>query len=102
MAYNLLIAKGYQVVRCAGTQFPADLIAWQHSGHQLLVKTERARTQIGNPATVAMRYRGDLDALRALALPHFARVQLWVWDGHSAWRYFDVMAGGICEVADYV
>ena len=102
LAKTFLETRGYHVVRSAGEQSPVDLVAWRCSGQQLLVKTERVRTPIRTPASVAVRFRGDIDALRAIALPPFAQRQLWCWHMHTGWRFYDVMAGGISEVVDNV
>jgi len=102
LAKTFLEKRGYHVIRSAGDQSPVDLVAWRCSGQQLLVKTERVRTPIRTPATVAVRFRGDIDALRAITLPPFAQRQLWCWHMHTGWRFYDVMAGGISEVADDV
>ncbi len=102
IAYRLLLSKGYHAVLCAGMTTPFDLVAWRCSGQHLLVKAERSRRPIHNLAEVMAHYRGDIDALRAIALPPFAQRQLWVWHLYAGWRFFDIMAGGISEVADNV
>jgi hypothetical protein len=102
IAYRLLLSKGYHAVLCAGTTTPFDLVAWRCSGQHILVKAERSRNPIHNLTEVTTQYRGDIDALRAIALPSFAQRQLWVWHLHTGWRFFDIMAGGISEVADNV
>jgi hypothetical protein len=102
LAKTYLLDRGYHVVLSAGEQSPLDLVAWRCSGQHILVKAERSRRQIHNLAEVTTQYRGDIDALRAMALPSFAQRQLWVWHLHTGWRFFDIMAGGISEVADDV
>ena len=100
MAYNLLISKGYHAVMSAGTESPVDLIAWRHGSNQILIKTERARTKFRSPTAVAGYYAGDIAALRVMTVPPFADRHLWVWDVWKGWRFFEVLTGGICEVAD--
>ena len=100
MAYHLLLSKGYHAVLCAGTTTPVDLVAWRCGGQQILIKTERARTKIQTPTAVAGHYAGDLAALRAMVVPPVSLRQFWIWDVWYGWRFFEVMAGGICEVND--
>ena len=95
MANTLLSSRGYQVFLCAGIYSPIDLIAWKERNHPLLVKTKRSRIRISGPSAVAERYGEDLSAIRALKLPLFANVQLWVWTSPDGWQFYDVMQGGI-------
>ncbi|MCX6698000.1 MAG: hypothetical protein NTV84_10740 [Methanoregula sp.] len=102
LAKTILEKRGYYVIRSAGSGSPVDLVAWRCSGPHILVKAERSRNKIHALTGVAAQYRGDIDALRAITLPPLAQRQLWVWNWRSGWRFFEVMAGGISEVADYV
>ena len=100
-AHSYLSARGYQVFLCSGSQSPIDLIAWSREGHPALIKTERTRVSVSSAAQVAKRYRGDMDALRPVILPHLARVQLWILSPpFGSWRFLTVFPGGIAEVAE--
>ena len=95
MAHTHLSSCGYQVFLCAGIYPPIDLIAWKERNYPLLVKTKRSRVHINGPSAVAERYGEDLSEIRALKLPLFANVQLWVWTSPDGWQFYDVMQGGI-------
>lgn len=102
LARDRLKTQGFQVFRSAGAHSPVDLIAWRRSGYPFLLQVRRTRNLLDHPALVARFYHADIEALRSIDLPHFASMQLWVWIERRGWRFFDVMPGGICEVADNV
>jgi Holliday junction resolvase len=100
LARDLLVAKGYQVLRSAGSHSPIDLVAWQDAGHPLFVQVKRSNTLLDGTARVAQTYRYDIEALRAVARPTGSTMELWVWTPHEGWRFYSILTGGICEVID--
>jgi len=98
LARDLLVSKGYQVLRSAGSHSPIDLIAWQDTGHPLLVQVKRNKIPLDRTARVAQKYRDDIGALRTMARPTGSTVELWVWTPHKGWRFYSILPGGICEV----
>jgi Holliday junction resolvase len=101
LARDLLVAKGYQVIRSAGSHSPIDLVAWREKGHPLFVQVKRSNTLLDGTARVAQVYRHDIEALRTVARPTGSNVELWVWTPHEGWRFYSVLPGGICEVVHY-
>ena len=101
LARDLLIAGGYQVVRNAGSLSPIDLVAWQDSGHPVLVQVKRNKTHLDGTALIAQAYRRDIEALRRMARPVGSNVELWVWTLNKGWRFYSILPGGICEVSDH-
>lgn len=102
LARDLLRLHGYHVIRPSGAHTPEDLVAWKPGENILVVQVRRTRAPIGKAFRVARYFHRDLQALREIKQPEYARVQLWLWTDCHGWRFFLVMPGGICEVADYV
>jgi len=102
LARELLLSRGYHVIQSAGSRSPVDLLAWHQNKSLLLVQVKRTRTPIEWPGQVVTRYHEDLEALRQVPKPYKANVQLWLWTVREGWRFYDVMQGGICEVAEDV
>ena len=101
LARDLLVAEGYQVVRNAGSLSPIDLVAWQDSGHPVLIQVKRNKTHLDGTVLIAQAYRRDIEALRRMARPIGSNVELWVWTPHKGWRFYSILPGGICEVTDH-
>jgi Holliday junction resolvase len=100
LARDLLIARGYQVIRSAGSHSPVDLVAWQDSGHPVLVQVKRNKTHLEGVVPISQAYRHDIVILRNMARPTGSAVELWVWTPHEGWRFYSVLPGGICEVTN--
>jgi len=79
-----------------------DLIAWRRFGRLVFIQVKRTRTPLDHPAQVIRRFHDDIEALRAMDRPYFVSMQLWLWTDLQGWRFFDIMQGGICEVASNV
>lgn len=101
LARDLLIAGGYQVLRSAGSHSPIDLVAWQDTGHPLIIQVKRNKIRLDGTARVAQKYRHDIEALRCMPKPNGSSVELWVWTPHKGWHFYSVLPGGICEVIHY-
>jgi len=101
LARDLLISKGYQVLRSTGPHSPVDLVAWQDRGHTLLVQVRRNKIHLDGAARVAQTYRNDIEALRTVARPTGSTVEFWVWAQNEGWHFYSVLPGGIWEVIDH-
>jgi len=98
LARDLLVSRGYQVLRSAGSHSPIDLVAWQDSGRTLLVQVKRNKIHLDGTSRVAQIYRHDIEALRSIPRPTGSTLELWVWTPHKGWRFYSILPGGICEV----
>lgn len=98
LARDLLIQKGYTIIRTTGESSPLDLIAWQGRGYPLLILTRRTRANLETPGDVLRAFRRILHPLLSLERPCQARIQFWLYADPQGWRFFDVMPGGIAEV----
>jgi Holliday junction resolvase len=98
LARDLLRSKGFQVIRSAGSKSPVDLIAWRGGESPVLIQVKRTRSRIDSVVDIAEKYREDIEALRAIELPREGAVHLWVWTDKQAWRFYEVLHGGILEV----
>jgi len=99
LARDLLLERGYDVIRSAGVHAPIDLVAWKHDGSLLFIRSARTRrVTLGTVADVTVKFRTDVDSLRRLPRLPYLAVQLWVYGDSRGWRFFDVYPGGIVEV----
>lgn len=74
MARDLLISRGYYVVRSAGSRGAIDLVAVGPAGI-LLVQVTTKGTERSK----------DLDAFSAIQAPLNVTRQLWVWEPYRDW-----------------
>jgi Holliday junction resolvase len=101
LARKKLESLGYNVLRNCGTRSPVDLFAWRGAGHLLLIRVRNNRHPLARPGQVHVAYREDIASLLAIDRPSFAMLQLWLWTGHTGFRVFEVLVGGIREVGDH-
>ncbi len=98
MARKYLESHGYQVLRSVGRSSPVDLVAWEDTGYLLLVRVRRTRYPIKGSDTVNATFCEDLAAMRSMARPSHATLQLWLWTDRLGFRVFEVLHGGTREV----
>ncbi|MCX6700970.1 MAG: restriction endonuclease [Methanomicrobiales archaeon] len=101
LARDLLVAKGYQVLRSTGPHSPVDLVAWLDHGHTLFVQVRRNKIHLDGTEHVAQTYQNDIRALRTVARPTGSTAELWVWSSKTGWHFYSVLPGGIWEVIDH-
>lgn len=79
---DLLVERGYTVIRSAGSKGAADLVAVSGADVVLIQVGKRGKSV----AEAARR-------LQAVAAPQSVRKEVWIWVPRKGWRVATVVAG---------
>jgi len=89
--------RGFSVLRSCETDAPVHLVAWQLTGGILLIRVVATRRAIDGAADVTALWRDDIDRLRALPIPAYCEIHIWVSTDRKGWHRYLVLPGGIAE-----
>lgn len=99
LARDRLRARGFCVIRSAGSRTPVDLVAGRNR-QVLFVQTRRTRRPLSDTRAVVSRFSREIARLQSVLRKVDLPVQLWLFSDREGWRFFNVYSGGIVEVSD--
>lgn len=96
-ARQRLVEQGWQVTRWNGTRSPPDLFAMRKDAF-LLLMIRISRRPLPDAHAVFLRYRDDLDRMRAIGAPAGIRMECWVLAPPDGWKCYEILPGGIRRI----
>jgi hypothetical protein len=93
-ARQRLVEQGWQVTRWSGTRSPPDLFALRKDRF-LLLMVRHSRRPLPDAHAVVLRYRDDLDRMRAIGAPAGILMECWVLAPPDGWKCYEILPGGI-------
>jgi len=93
-ARQLLAEQGWVVTRWIGIRSPPDLFALRKDRF-LLLMVRHSRRPLPDAHAIVLRYRDDLDRMRAIGAPAGILMECWVLAPLDGWKCYEILPGGI-------
>ena len=97
LARDLLLSRGYTVLRSIDADFLVNLVAWTPAGGPVMIRVTSTRRELSGAAQAATLWNDEIRALRALPLPAGGSVQIWISTDRKGWHIYQVLVcGRVC------